>query len=203
MRENKALVSGKNAEGTLGYAVKMVLVITLICVFIALLLSVVNGLTKDVIEQNEINERQRAILALFESSDGNDAERSVMEYTAEDGTVVYAVAEDDLLMGYCIPATGTGFGGEISAMIGFNADGRVNGVKIISMSETPGVGTKVKADSFLSRFFGKNDTVEIGGDVDGITGATFSSKGVAEAVNNALSVRFEVDEMASALGLRQ
>ena len=72
-----------------------------------------------------------------------------------------------------------------------SADGKVEGIRILEMSETPGVGTKVNRDSFLGQFAGITGKAEAGENVDIISGASFSSKAVIQAVNQALGL--EVD----------
>lgn len=81
----------------------------------------------------------------------------------------------------------------IDLVVAMNSNGTVKGVSVVSLGETPGLGTKVRNDSFLSQFKGKSGSVEIvknapkkDGEVQGVTGATYSSKGVAKAVNIAL-----------------
>ncbi|HBH95088.1 MAG TPA: NADH:ubiquinone oxidoreductase subunit RnfG [Ruminococcaceae bacterium] len=81
----------------------------------------------------------------------------------------------------------------IDLVVAMNSNGTVKGVSVVSLGETPGLGTKVQNDSFLSQFKGKSGSVEIvknapkkDGEVQGVTGATYSSKGVAKAVNIAL-----------------
>lgn len=55
--------------GTPPYLCKMVLTLTVICVAIAALLAVVNGMTKDVIAENAEKKRSAAILAIFPEGD--------------------------------------------------------------------------------------------------------------------------------------
>ncbi len=81
----------------------------------------------------------------------------------------------------------------IDLVVAMNSNGTVKGVSVVSLGETPGLGTKVRNDSFLSQFKGKSDIVEIvknapakDSEVQGVTGATYSSKGVAKAVNIAI-----------------
>lgn len=81
----------------------------------------------------------------------------------------------------------------IDLVVAMNSNGTVKGVSVVSLGETPGLGTKVRNDSFLSQFKGKIDIVEIvknapakDSEVQGVTGATYSSKGVAKAVNIAI-----------------
>ena len=63
------------------------------------------------------------------------------------------------------------------------------------MTETPGLGTNVNEPEFLTRFTGIADDVVIvkktpsaDSEVEAVTGATYSSKGVAAAVNTAINV---------------
>lgn len=189
----------KKKEGGMGHLVKIVVVLTAICVGVALLLAFINKITKDVIAENAAKQQSDAILALF---DDMDCEKKTAVYDL-DGTPINAVMRDDgVLLGYAVESTGMGFGGEIRTMVGFNLIGEVIGTKIISMSETPGVGTKTQSDDFLSRFIGKSKEMTVGVDVDGITGATRSSKGVTEAVNNAIKAQepLDVPTMANEIG---
>lgn len=82
-----------------------------------------------------------------------------------------------------------GYGGEINMVVGISDTGEVTGVAIISMSETPGLGSKANDDSFLNQFKGKRAGVAIGkgsNNVDAITGATITSKAVTQGVSEAL-----------------
>lgn len=45
-------------------------------------------------------------------------------------------------------------GGGIHVMVGMSSDGAVTGVSVLTLGETPGVGTKVKEASFLDQFKG-------------------------------------------------
>ena len=84
--------------------------------------------------------------------------------------------------GYVINAIGKGYGGDMSVLVGLDNDGKITGVKVFEMAETPGIGTKVTDDeAFLSSFIGK-DSVD---GSDAVSGATFSSKGLNEAITNA------------------
>lgn len=72
--------------------------------------------------------------------------------------------------------------------------GAVSGVAVVSVGEeTPGLGTKTNDPAFLDNFKGISDSAVIvksapsaDNEVQAVTSATFSSKGVANAVNIAL-----------------
>lgn len=181
------------AEGSTAYTVRMVVILAAICTGIALLLSVVNMLTENVIAENVVKEQNKAVLSIF--PDGEE----VKEYTLDSGETVFAIIKDGGIIGCCVNSVGSGYGGDINLMVGIDTDGKVSGISFVSMSETPGVGTKVKGEGFVSQFLGLGENAVIGGNVDGISGATFSSKGVAEAVNNALALGIDFEEMAKNL----
>ena len=181
------------AEGSTAYTVRMVVILAAICTGIALLLSVVNMLTENVIAENVVKEQNKAVLSIF--PDGEE----VKEYTLDSGETVFAIIKDGGIIGCCVNSVGSGYGGDINLMVGIDTDGKVSGISFVSMSETPGVGTKVKGEGFVSQFLGLSENAVIGENVDGISGATFSSKGVAEAVNNALALGIDFEEMAKNL----
>ena len=182
------------AEGSTAYTVRMVVILAAICTGIALLLSVVNMLTENVIAENVVKEQNKAVLSIF--PDGEE----VKEYTLDSGETVFAIIKDGGIIGCCVNSVGSGYGGDINLMVGIDTNGKVSGISFVSMSETPGVGTKVKGEGFVSQFLGLGENAVIGGNVDGISGATFSSMGVAEAVNNALALGIDFEEMAKNLG---
>ncbi|HEY5548905.1 MAG TPA: FMN-binding protein [Coriobacteriia bacterium] len=90
-------------------------------------------------------------------------------------------------LGVGILVASRGYGGPMHLAIGVDRNGKVAGVTIVSMAETPGLGSKVVDDpTFLPRFFGL-DSAEAAHKVDTITGATKSSRGVRKGVEAALA----------------
>lgn len=87
-----------------------------------------------------------------------------------------------------------GYKNGFDIMVGVK-DGAVAGVAIVSVGEeTPGLGTNTNKPEWLANFNGKtgevvivkNKTNPAENEVNAVTSATFSSKGVAKAVNLAL-----------------
>ena len=184
-RREKPIRESKPAKpapepGTPAYLCKMVLTLTVICVAIAALLAVVNAMTKDVIAENAEKKRSDAILAIFPEGD------SVQ--TAPDKEALYYVFAGESPIGFCANVAPNGYGGAIQMMVGVNTDGTVRGVQIVEMSETSGVGSKAGAADFLAQFHEKSGVFAVGENVDGIAGATISSKAVTEGVNMALAL---------------
>ncbi|MCH5199619.1 MAG: FMN-binding protein [Oscillospiraceae bacterium] len=83
----------------------------------------------------------------------------------------------------------------LDLLIAMNSDGSVKAVSVVSVTDTPGLGTKVNDSSFLAQFSGKTGQLtavknqpKSEDEVQAVTGATYSSKGVTEAVNIAVEV---------------
>jgi len=87
----------------------------------------------------------------------------------------------------------------LDLLIAMNDDGTIKGVSVVSISETPGLGTKVNDAAFLDSLAGIGNSITIvknapanENEVQAVTGATYSSKGVAEAINIAIETYREM-----------
>ena len=86
-----------------------------------------------------------------------------------------------------------GFGGLINTMVGINTDGKVVNYKILSLSETPGLGSKLTSDKFsegMKKLLTNNNSPVFkvkkdGGDVDAVTAATISSRAFCSGITEA------------------
>ncbi len=95
-------------------------------------------------------------------------------------------------VGWGVKATPRGYGGPVTMVIGLDSSGKVTGVSIAGHNETPGLGTKAvgpddSAKGYLGSFVGASDP-EKAVKLDGITGATKSSRSVKKGVEAALLV---------------
>lgn len=166
--------------------VRIVAVLTLICTLVALLLSGVYAMTNEVYEQNILRVKQAAIAALF---DLETVETEALDLTLDmEIEEAYRVTDSGVLLGYCANVKSAGFGGDIDMMVAIDPNGTVLGVKIVSMSETPGLGSRVGTAAHLSQYegIGASDAPVLGEDVDAVSGATVSSRAVNAGVNRAL-----------------
>ena len=151
----------------------------------ALLLSCVNALTVNKIAENAEREKAEAITSIFPDAKSN----SQLDVTFEGMSAIYKVNADENMLGYVAEVNPLGFGGEMTVMVGVNADGTVAGVKLISHSETPGLGSRVEDSTYLGQYIGKDkSTLEPKTDIDIITGSTISSTAILDAVENAVSI---------------
>lgn len=105
---------------------------------------------------------------------------------------IYPLRKQDMIYAIAVKSyTNKGFGGELEIMTGFYIDGTMAGYKVLNHKETPGLGSKIMENEFISQFIGlkieggKLKLRKEGGQIDGITSATISSKALLDAVNNA------------------
>ena len=195
--ENNAPVPEKKDKGVPGkYLVRLIIVLAAVCVVIAALLATVNAVTKDKIAAHKAEAQEAAVREVFPGAE------EIRLYEAEGlDTDVYLVFREGALAGYAARVLPSGFGGEIEMMVGVDVNGMTSGVSIISMSETPGVGSKTNSDSFLKQFRGKDGDVKVGDGIDGISGATISSKAVTEGVRIAHGLGLDLQAIADELGV--
>ena len=124
---------------------------------------------------------------------------------ARDETLVYTGYDGaGQLVGIAVPASGYGFQDVIRLLYGYApVSQRVIGMKVLESKETPGLGDKILKDAdFLANFRALDVALTADGkklrhgltavkkgkkenpwEVDGLTGATISSKAVAEIMN--------------------
>lgn len=106
-------------------------------------------------------------------------------------TGVYQGAVDGQTAGYALTVNATGFGGAIRMMVGIDQDGMLQGIRILSHSETPGLGAKATEEAFGRQFVGRELPLAVvkgvsgDGQISAITGATVTSNAVTDAVNRA------------------
>ena len=172
--------------------VRIIVCLTVICIAVAAMLGVVNHFTKQTIEDNEKAEKDNAIASIF----GDDVKSENISGDGADNEV-YLILRDGKVFGYCAEVATKGFGGEIKMMVGVDYSGAVCGVKIVSMSETPGLGSRTNSPSFLDQFNQKSGELTVGTNVDKISGATISSKAVTRGVSDALALGVDLPALAA------
>lgn len=180
----------------------MVLVLFTITAISALLVGLVQDMTKDAI-------------ATANQQAKNIAKYNVLNTTAEESTVVADTTRligdfqitvstvkrtaDDSLVGYAVEApsiTKSGYADRIVLMVGFveeNGIAKVNGVEVLSQKETPGLGANMtKEGNSLERSIVGKDAANVkfsvtkeGGSFDALTGSTISSRAYANAIETA------------------
>lgn len=131
-------------------------------------------------------------------------EFTVEPYAGEDANIVSVHKADT---GYVIETQTYGYAGNLTVLVGVSNEGKVTGLVVRDLNETWGLGANALTDSdFLAQFLNASGSFAIGtpgadafsgatgeeatGEetyIDGITGATVTSKAIARCVNSAIA----------------
>lgn len=152
------------------------------------LLALVNNATAPVIALSKQAEVNKGLSVVFPDSNSFEA---APNFTPElSGTVkieaLYLAKENDVVKGAVVQASGPTYD-KASILIGIDMARTITGIQFLSISDTPGFGQKATEPEFYTQFAGKSidDDFEAGKDVDSISGATITTKGVAQIVKYA------------------
>ena len=159
-------------------------IIVAITLIAGLVLGGVYQLTKEPIAEQKRIKKQKACQEVFAEADSAQDIDEVME--AKDGA--------GGTVGYVLTVTShEGYGGDIQFTMGITNDGVLNGISILSISETAGLG--MRADEVLKpQFAGKSaekyEYTKTGAvsdsQIDAISGATITTNAVVNGVNAGL-----------------
>lgn len=147
-----------------------------------------------------------------------DSENFAVEpYSGEDANIVSVHKGEN---GFVVETCTYGYAGDITMYVGVSNAGKVTGLVVNTMSETPGLGAQALTDHvFLSQFLNQSGSFTVathgadafsgatgetaaaegeGIEVDAITGATVTSKAIARSVSSAVSYVTGADVTSSA-----
>lgn len=167
---------------------KLTVILFVVCAIVAGVLGVINELTKDrIAEQNRLK-TEKAYAAVLQA----DSYEAVEFDSAAWPTVDSISKAGDA--GHVVETTFSGAQGSITMAVGVDADLKVTGISIIKHAETAGLGavaasTNDKGVAFRAQFVGEDKNVAItkaGGNIEAISGATITSRAVAQAAANAV-----------------
>ena len=168
----------------------------------ALLLSWVNGITKEPIKQAELATQSKALAAVLPEHDNQPLEEkfcvTINEGTADSVLVtIYPAKMNGKLVGAAVESTADGYADKVTVIYGFEQDGTVRNYAVMKQMETPGLGAKMQdwfrnptgKRSVIGRNPGSEDltVTKDGGTVDAITAATISSRTFLKTLNDAFT----------------
>lgn len=166
----------------------------IICIIVSGLLAYVNSITAPVISANDQKTFEASMSEVLPNG-GSFTEEKLSLTPDESGVELSSIykAENG---GYVATAVcHEGYGGDITVMVGIKDDMTVNKIKIMSLSETAGLGAKSDTPEFMNQYNGLKNGISVvknnGGSaadntISAISGATITSKAVTKAVNCAL-----------------
>ena len=193
--------------------VKDTLALTVITLVSGLLLGLVNDITAGPIASQQAKEKEEAYKAVFAdaasfetvtSGEDTDLESYLDEncFKAQNiDEVMLAKDDQGNELGYAFTVTtAEGYGGDIQFAMGVQDDGTLNGISILSISETAGLGMRATTDDFKNQFKDKNvekfTYTKTGAtsddEIDALSGATITTNAMTNGVNAGLAAfRYE------------
>lgn len=174
----------------------MVLALFVVCLICSSLLAGVYAITKRPIDDAAIAKKAEAIMQVVPEFDNEPIEVAI-----ELGGKTYSyykLTKESEVVAYAIRSSAIGFGGPIEIMVGVTIDGIIYNTVVLSQAETPGLGAKCSEPFFTDQFRNFNPAerklavANDGGEIDGITASTITSRAYINAVNIALDVFKEV-----------
>ena len=188
--------------------VKDAAILLVITLFSGLILGLVYQITKEPIALAEERAAKEAYSEVFPAASEYELlEDLALELLSEDTewleagfdgvsieNVLKALDNDGSLLGYVLTVTShEGYGGDITFTMGIANDGTLNGISILDISETAGLGMKAEevlkpqfADKNVSGFTYTKTGAVSDDQIDAISGATITTKAVTKAVNSGL-----------------
>ena len=183
--------------------IKDALILFAITLIAGLMLGVVNDITKEPIAQQEQKAKNEACQNVFAAADSFEAQEladsAQIEQVLTDAGISGADIDELMaakdasgaLLGYVITVTDhEGYGGDIQFSMGITNEGTLNGISLLSISETAGLGMRAGevlvpqfADKNVSRFTYTKTGATADSEIDAISGATITTNAVVNGVN--------------------
>jgi len=160
-------------------------VLFLVCGIAAASLAFVYSGTKEKIAQQVVAEMQEALKKVMPEADEFKEIVTQKQWVAKrSGNEIGAV----------LAFLAKGYGGPVSIVVGLDLEKKITGIRILTHTETPGLGAKIVTPAFLEQFKGQSAaTLRLkkedpqNGAIDAITAATISSRAVTNAVHDAVT----------------
>jgi len=159
-----------------------IMFITLVVLISVILLTITESFTGPIVERR----LQQQVVDQM-----GDIFPNIVEFDYDEDVDIYTLFADEEMtqkIGYAFLAVGVGYSGDINILVGLEDAQTVEGVIILSHTETPGIGSRAMEPAFLNQFYGlaisdiafEKDGGLING--DSVTGATISSSAIIKAV---------------------
>ncbi len=143
-----------------------------------------NPLIKKHIKEKKIEERKRVLPEAIKFN----------EVTFEEKRFFIGYNKNGKICGYVFPIDASGYASKIDIMIGITPSNQIKEVSITNQQETPGLGSRITEEWFLTQFEGLKEQDIIlkkdssNGKINAITGATISSRAVVNGIKKAFSI---------------
>lgn len=192
--------------------VRMVVVLSLIAGICSAVLTMANqGLGPRIEQQTDLYVRGPALERLFNKPATEVLPNKITVQTGEAAIPVFFSRDGQTVSTLAIEAIGAGgYGGDLKLMVGIDlTTGRQIGIEVVQHSETPGLGARIEEVTFRRQWQGLPTDAPValasdGGTIDGISGATSTSRAAVGGTNAVLAfLRDHKDEILQQISQRE
>lgn len=132
---------------------KTSLILAAICAVATLILAELNSVTAPLIASYETSKTLSALEAV------SGSQKLGKEIAVSDNTTIsayYKLTTDGKPSGYLLKLANNGYGGAVNLVAAYDLKGLVTDAKVVSDSETPGLGKKSEESWYMKKFIGKD-----------------------------------------------
>lgn len=160
--------------------------LALICAVAAVALALVNSVTAPRIEQIKRENLAKALSVVVPEGKPGD------EQPVNEGGVrsYYPVEKGGDLIGYVVRLVGTGYGGDMNILAGYDLDGTILAAVLMENEETPGLGKEAENVEYMQKYIGTGAEKSVPvskkdlppEEAEAISGATVTFTGIGKAL---------------------
>ncbi|NLE16024.1 MAG: FMN-binding protein [Spirochaetales bacterium] len=168
--------------------IKYAMILLTICAVSAFALALTNSITSPVIAQMDADNRLKALEAVSAGYDiGEQKEVTDQAFV----TYVIDLKKDAGIAGYILGLKTAGYGGEMTLVASYTAQGEMLFAQLLTHNETPGLGKKAEDDGYMDKFKGTGDSKPVptnktmlsAGDAQAVSGSSVTFTAIAKAIN--------------------
>jgi electron transport complex protein RnfG len=161
---------------------KLAIFLAVVAMLAAAVLSLTYLFTYEKIKEQEALEIQNALKVAYPEADN---------FVKKDG--LFVANSGRRFLGVVYKVASKGYSGDIEMLVGISRDGKVKGVEIVKIAETPGLGLNAANQDFLSQFIDRDVRSPLvpKEDIEALSGATITTTAVCDGVKKALQKNVE------------
>lgn len=167
------------------YYLKLGFVLLIITAIASGILAYINSFTEPVILDNQRKAKEEARKEVLPEADSFE---EIGMINAEQAFV--GKDKDGNIVGYTFLASKYGYSSDVKSMVGISQDLIVKKIKIVSQTETPGLGANCVKPEIQARFSNRSladlKVKKDGGPIESITGATITTRTIANSIKEGL-----------------
>lgn len=158
------------------------IVLMLIAALSAGILALANNKTSPIIDKMKIDLKENARKEVLKKASKFEDKIKIDDYE-----FIKAFDENNNLIGYVVETKESGYADIIEFILGIDKTGKITGLKVISMKETPGLGAKIENKDWQEKWVGRDKNYMFNKSVDAFAGATISPNAVYTGIKKVLN----------------